>query len=409
MSLVYQSPVDALPLRRLADEARHFLTRRVLIGVSLAAFALVVLASVVTGLIRPEHNWDMAPYIAVSFEDRISDPEALHKAAWDATLEGVGDGQRYELTRGNPYNIDQFANPDHFFSQLTMYRVKVAYTETIRLLDHWVSPVMATAIIASVSTLFVGLALSYWAVRRDFAQGLLFATPTIVLAGYFDMALLATPDMMMAAFAIPGMYLASRGKAWSAVPFLLAMYLVRPDGIIFLFAMLLSALAFGRDRLPYLLTFAAAIVLYGPITAAANHPGWWPHFYFSIIELQNDMRGFSPAFDPLIYLKGIIRGISVALRYNNWPMIMGVLLLAWAYLAVKGRVGTRPQVMVMTAIILNFMGKFVTFPLPDDRVYFIFVVPFLMLVLEIWKPDFSLAGRRGSGERGVAKAEPRAA
>ena len=65
--------------------------------------------------------------------------------------------------------------------------------------------------------------------------------------------------------------------------------------------------------------------------------------------------------------------------------------------------------MVMTAIILNFMGKFVTFPLPDDRVYFIFVVPFLMLVLEIWKPDFSLAGRRGSGERGVVKAEPRAA
>ena len=121
------------------------------------------------------------------------------------------------------------------------------------------------------------------------------------------------------------------------------------------------------------------------------------------------MRGFSPAFDPLIYLKGIMRGISVALRYNNWPMIMGVLLLAWAYLAVKGRVGTRPQVMVMTAIILNFMGKFVTFPLPDDRVYFIFVVPFLMLVLEIWKPDFSLAGRRGSGERGVVKAEPRAA
>jgi hypothetical protein len=33
----------------------------------------------------------------------------------------------------------------------------------------------------------------------------------------------------------------------------------------------------------------------------------------------------------------------------------------------------------------------VTFPLPDDRVYFIFVAPFLMILLEAWKPDFSTA------------------
>jgi hypothetical protein len=382
-------PIDSAPMRELGRRVAAGMTARVLSTVAVTLFALFVLLSSLFGLVKPEHNWDMAPYIAASFEDRIQEPQALHAAAWEATRHGISDFQWYEITRGNKYIVDQFANPEHFASQLPMYRVKLGYIHALRFLDRIVEPVNATAIIGSLSTLAVGLVLLAWAVRHGFSQSLLLAAPVLLLAGYFDMAMLATPDMMMAAFGIPGIYLAAKGRFWLSVPFLLAMFLVRPDGIIFLFAMLLAALAFGQGRLPMLLAFLAAVLLYGPIADAAAHPGWWPHYYFSNIALQNDMRGFEPAFGVVPYLHGIIRGINIGLRFNNWPMIMAVLLLGWLLLAARGRGPDRSATLVLTAIVLCFLGKFVTFPLPDDRVYFIFVAPFLMILLEAWKPDFA--------------------
>ncbi|MEH6720047.1 MAG: hypothetical protein V7704_14285 [Aurantimonas endophytica] len=387
----FHRPIDSGPMRELGRRVAGFMTARVFSTLAVAAFALFVLLSSLFGLIKPEHNWDMAPYIAASLEDRYEGLQALHTAAWEATRYGISDFQWYEITRGNTYIVDQFANPDHFVSQLSMYRVKLGYILALRYLDRLVEPVTATAIVASLSTLVVGLVLLAWAVRHGFSQSLLLAAPVLLLAGYFDMAMLATPDMMMAAFGIPGIYLAAKGRYWLSVPFLLAMFLVRPDGIIFLFALLLAALAFGQGRLPMLLAFLAAVLMYGPIAEAAGHPGWWPHYYFSNIALQNDMRGFEPAFSIGAYLHGIVRGINVGLRFNNWPMIMAVLLLGWLLLAARGRGADRNATMVLTAIVLCFIGKYVTFPLPDDRVYFIFVAPFLMILLEAWKPDFATA------------------
>ena len=388
----FYRPIDSAPIRQIGHRLAALMTARVYATLAVGAFALFVLASSLIGLVKPEHNWDMAPYIAASMEDRIQEPQALHTAAWEATRQGISEGQWYLLTRSSPYNVDQYANPDHFASQLSMYRVKLGYVLALRYLSRLTEPVTATAIVASLSTLVVGLVLLAWAVRHGFSQSLLLAAPVLMLAGYFNMAMLATPDMMMAAFGIPGIYLAAKGRYWLSVPFLLAMFLVRPDGIIFLFALLLAALAFGQGRLPMLLAFLAAVLMYGPIAEAAGHPGWWPHYYFSNIALQNDMRGFEPAFSIGAYLHGIVRGINVGLRFNNWPMIMAVLLLGWLLLAARGRGADRSATMVLTAILLCFMGKYVTFPLPDDRVYFIFVAPFLMILLEAWKPEFSRAG-----------------
>ncbi|HEX2018414.1 MAG TPA: hypothetical protein VGO17_05695 [Aurantimonas sp.] len=391
MTTDFRRPIDSASIRQLGHRLAALMTARVYSTLAVGAFTVLVLLSTLFGLVKPEHNWDMAPYIAASMEDRIQEPQALHTAAWEATRHGVSEGQWYRITQSSPYIIDQYANPDHFVSQLSMYRVKLGYIVALRYLGQLVEPVTATAVIASLSTLVVGLVLLAWAVRNGFSQGLLFAAPALLLAGYFDMAMLATPDMMMAAFGIPGIYLVAKGRYWLSVPLLLAMFLVRPDGIIFLFALLLAALAFGQGRLPMLLAFLAAVLVYGPIADAAAHPGWWPHYYFSNIALQNDMRGFEPAFGVVAYLHGIVRGINVALRFNNWPMIMAVLLLGWLLLAARGRSVDRNATMVLTAIVLCFIGKYVTFPLPDDRVYFIFVAPFLMILLEAWKPDFSSA------------------
>ncbi|KQT86143.1 hypothetical protein [Aurantimonas sp. Leaf443] len=390
------SPFDGPALRRLGRGLREALTPRLMRAVSIGLFCAMVLLSAATAILKPEYNWDMGPYIAVSLEDRIADPVALHEAAWSGIRAAAPAGQWYTLSAGNPYNADLWANPRHFFSQLTMYRVKIGYTQAIRLLDHVVSPVMATILIGALSALGVGAIVLYWSVRGGFAESAALFLPVLVLAGYFNMALLATPDLFMAVFGLAGVYLVVHNRPWASVPFLLAMYLVRPDGIIFLFALLLSAIAFGYARLPMLLAFVAALLLYGPIAHAAGHPGWWPHFYFSNIQLQNDMTGFAPAFSVLDYLRGVARGLSVALRLNNWPMLMLLLAGGWVLLALNGLAPSRRGTMMLVALVLCFLGKFATFPLPDDRVYFLFVAAFAMVLFEAWKPRLDYRGTAAS-------------
>ena len=405
MSLVNHMthPIDSRPFRDIGLKLLSFATPKIMGRLAIALFGFVVLATTLFAAVKPELNWDMAPYIAVSLEDRVSDPVELHRQAWSGIKERASPAQWYHLTESNPYNADQWESPSDFFSQLTMYRVKIGYVESIRILDHIVDPVTATVIISSLSAFVLGLVMLYWMVRHDFMESAFLLTPVVLLAGYFDMGLLATPDLFMAVFGIGAVYLIVRGRPWISVPFLFAMYLVRPDGIVFIFALLLAALAFGHARLPMLLAFALSLLAYGPITRAAGHPGWWPHYYFSNVALQNDMTGFDPAFSVIDYLHGIVRGIKVSLTYNNWPMIMMVLIAGWALLALNGRSPNRRGTMMLVAIVLCFGGKFVTFPLPDDRVYFMFTVAFAAVLLEGWKPRFSLTPERLRALEGAAR------
>ncbi len=396
MSLVNHiaNPVDSRPFRSIGLKLASFATPKIMRRLAISFFGFVVLATTIFAVVKPDYNWDMAPYIAVSLEDRVSDPVELHRQAWAGIHERAPALQWYHLTESNPYNADQWQSPHDFFSQLTMYRVKIGYTEAIRVLDHMVDPVTATIIISSLSAFALGLLMLYWMVRNDFVEGAFLLTPIMLLAGYFDIGLMATPDLFMAVFGIAAVYLIVKDRPWISVPFLFAMFLIRPDGILFIFALLLAALAFGTARLPMLLALALGLLAYGPITHAAGHPGWWPHFYFSNVALQNDMTGFRPAFSVVDYLHGIVRGIKVSLTFNNWPMIMMVLIAGWALLALNGRSPGRCGTMMLVAIVLCFCGKFVTFPLPDDRVYFMLVVAFAAVLLEAWKPRFSLTPAR---------------
>ena len=104
--------------------------------------------------------------------------------------------------------------------------------------------------------------------------------------------------------------------------------LFRPDGIAFIFALLLAALLLGGRKAPLLSAFALSVGGYLLITGNLDHPGWWPHFLFSNVELQNDMTGFEPAFDLAFYIKGLMRGVSVGLRNNDWLHVCAILLFA---------------------------------------------------------------------------------
>ena len=368
------------------------LSKTVLDRAAITLFALFLIAMAAIGLKKPEYNWDMAPYIAAAIQTEGGNVEALHKKTWGMIEQRASDNQVYKLQAGNPYNLHLYQNPDAFYSMLPMYEVKVAYISAVRFLGKIANPVDATIWISVFSAIAFGGVCLLWMQRGQFLQAAPIVISVLLLAGFFYMPRIATPDLMFAAFCFGGIYLLLRDYDIAALPFLYVAFLVRPDNIIFLFALCLAAIIFSERKTGLFVLFGTALATYFWITSGNNHPGWWAHFYFSNVEIQNTMTGFHPEFAITDYFKGIARGISVSLQNNNWPKLMIVLLFAWGMLARAGKAPGRSGTVMLVAIILCFGGKFITFPLPDDRTYFVFVIAFAMILLEAWKPRLDLSG-----------------
>ena len=117
--------------RSLLDRAAALLMA--LTGMAIAAY----------GTLRPDYNWDMVAYVATALENRIDDPVALHAETWRLIDAGADQAEQFKLKQSNPYNLHQWQNPADFQSQLSMYRVKVAYVWLLGALEPVVGAVGA--------------------------------------------------------------------------------------------------------------------------------------------------------------------------------------------------------------------------------------------------------------------------
>ncbi len=378
---------------RLTRLARPLLGKTILDRAALTLFVLFVIAIAIIGVKKPEYNWDMAPYIAAAIKTDTISNEELHRKTWGMIEARASESQVYKLQAGNPYNLYQYQNPDAFVSMLPMYEVKIAYIATIRALTNLMDAVDAPVWISVISALIFGALVLWWMQQGGFLQGAPVVISIMLLSGYFYMARIATPDLLFAVFCLGGIYLMLRGRENLALPLLFTAFMIRPDNIIFLFALLLAAIAFNSKKTGAFALFAASLATYFWITGGNDHPGWWTHFYFSNVEIQNTMVGFKPDFSLTAYLKGLMRGISVSLQNNNWPKLMLVLIFAWALLARAGKLPDKKASAMLATIVLTFGGKFIVFPLPDDRTYFVYIVAFTLILLETWKPRLDLDDR----------------
>jgi len=338
--------------------------------------------------LRPDYNWDMVAYVATALENRTDSPEQLHAETWKAIGEGAREAQLYNLQYGNPYNRHQWENPADFESQLSMYRVKIGYIEALRVLEPFTGIIKA-AILLSILPLFgFGLICLSWLRRENALQGAVFLAPLLVVADLFHMTTAVTPDMLLAIVSIGAIYLLAKKQDLAACLLLFLSVFVRPDNIILVFALLLTAIAFGWRILPFAITFAASFAACMLISKFGGHPGWWAHFYFSCVEIQNSMANFHPDFSLAAFLKGYMRGVTVSLIDNDWPPLFLAILAGWALLWRAGRTGTGRENALMFALAIGTLGKFASFPLPDDRFYFVFIAGMAVLLIVMWKPRF---------------------
>lgn len=370
-----------------AERVVQWSTRRSVLDWA-GAFLLIVgvLASAAYGWLRPDYNWDMVAYIATALEDRFEDAETLHEQTWARVDPGATDAQEYHLKYSNPYNLHQWENPADFQSQLSMYRVKVAYIGLLRLLEPVTGLATASILLSVVPSFLVGLLCLWWLWRAEALQGAFFLLPLLLVADYSRMTSASSPDMLLAVVSLAAIYALWRGREWLGCLLLFASVFVRPDNIILIFALLIAAILFNWRKVPFLVTFLASFVACLAISKLGDHPGWWAHFYFSCFQIQNSMTGFDPDFSLATMIRGYVRGVVVALQFNDWPAIFLGLVAGWALLARNGRMGEPRANALAFALVIGTLGKFASFPLPDDRFYFVFIVGLALVLVASWKP-----------------------
>ncbi|RWK06331.1 hypothetical protein [Mesorhizobium sp.] len=357
--------------------------------IAATAFSLYILLTAFTAWFMPDANWDMLPYLAIAEEGAFPDPQALHDYAYSTVKAGVTAGDYKTLTDdGGGFRSHMTENAADFHSLLGMYRIKFLYAEILSSLSHVVSPVDAMRLVQVFSVLLFGAITLAW-LR---AEGALALAPVVgaflIMADFGDAARASTPDLLCSALFLGGLFAYVRGREAATAILLFLAFMARPDNIVFLAIFAVLLVAFRQKAWGALAGFAASFVAYFAISHWAQHPGWWPHLWFSSIEQHYNMDGFEPPFSAAAYLKAFAASVVRAINVNSWVGVSVLALAGWYGLDRAGFRLDRRAGILLAALVLGVLAKFTVFPIHDTRIYFPNLLPpFLLLaapLMALW-------------------------
>ncbi|RAZ89264.1 hypothetical protein DPM33_20205 [Mesorhizobium hawassense] len=364
------------------------------------AFSLYILLTAATAWFMPDANWDMLAYLAIAEEGTHPDPQALHDYAYGTVKAGVSAADYQTLTDdGGGFRSHMAENAADFHSLLGMYRIKFLYAEVLSSLSHVVSPVEAMRLVQVVSVLLFGVITLSW-LR---AEGALALAPVVgailIMADFGGAARASTPDLLCSALFLGGAFAYVRKREVSTAVLLFLAFMARPDNIVFLAIFAVLLVAFRERAWGALAGFAASFVAYFAISHWAQHPGWWPHLWFSSIEQHYNMDGFEPVFSVAAYLKAFAASVVRAISVNSWVGVSVLALAGWYGLSRAGFRLDRRAGILLAALVLGVLAKFTVFPIHDTRIYFPNLLPpFLLLaapLMALWAAA-SQGGRRAA-------------
>ncbi|RWK55348.1 hypothetical protein [Mesorhizobium sp.] len=363
-----------------------------------AAFTLYILLTAVTAWFLPDANWDMLPYLAIAEEGTYRDVQALHDYAYGTVRDGVSsDDYKILIDDGGGFRSHMAGNAGDFHSLLGMYRIKFLYAEILSTMSSVMSPVEAMRAVSVLSVLLFGVIALLW-LRSEGALALApVAGAVLMMAEFGDAARAATPDLLCSALFLGGLFAYVRGREVATAILLFLAFMARPDNIVFLAVFAVLLVAFRQKAWGALTGFAASLVAYFAISHWAQHPGWWPHLWFSTIEQHYNMNGFDPPFSAVAYLQAFAVSVIRAVSLNNWVGI-SVLALVGCYAASRAGFNLdRRAGILFAALVLGVLAKFTVFPIHDTRIYFPNLIPpFLLLAgpfMALWA---SIKGHRAA-------------
>ncbi|MDX8439206.1 hypothetical protein [Mesorhizobium australafricanum] len=350
-------------------------------SIGAAAFSLYILLTAVTAWFMPDANWDMLPYLAIAEEGTYPDPQALHDYAYSTVREGVSAGEYKTLTDdGGGFRSHMAENAADFHSLLGMYRIKFLYAEILSSLSHVVSPVDAMRLVQVLSVLLFGAITLAW-LRTEGALALApVVGAVLIMADFGGAARASTPDLLCSALFLGGLLAYVRKRETATAVLLFLAFMARPDNIVFLAIFAVLLVAYRERALGAVAGFAASFIAYFAISHWAQHPGWWPHLWFSSIEQHYNMVGFEPPFSVAAYLKAFAASVIRAISVNSWVGVSVLALAGWYGLSRAGFGLDRRTGILLAALVLGVLAKFTVFPIHDTRIYFPNLLPpFLLL------------------------------
>jgi hypothetical protein len=399
--MLTKSPVPTSLLDRLPEAGLAWgegTYARLAVPIGAAAFALYILLIAVTAWFIPDANWDMLPYLAIAEEGTYPDVQALHEYAYGTVKAGVSAGDYKTLVDdGGGFRSHMAGNAADFHSLLGMYRVKFLYAEILSTVSSVMSPVAAIRAVSVLSVLLFGAIALLW-LR---SEGALALAPVVgavlIMAEFGDAARAATPDLLCSALFLGGLYAHVRGREVATAILLFLAFMARPDTIVFLTVFAVLLVAFRQKAGGALAGFAASLVAYIAISHWAQHPGWWPHLWFSSIEQHYNMNGSDPPFSAVAYLRAFAASLVRAVSLNNWVGVSVLALAGWYAASRAGFKLDRRAGILFAALVLGVLAKFTVFPIHDTRIYFPNLIPpFLLLAgpfMALWA---SIKGHRAA-------------
>lgn len=339
---------------------------------------------------RPGYNWDMTAYVSTVLENRIEDPVARHAETWRIIEQGASADDLQKLRFASEYSRHQWENPDDFATMLNFYRMKVGYIELARLVEPIFGLDKGLILLSIVPSVMFGFFCLWWLNREDVLEGAIILTPALALVDYLHMFTVVSPDMLGTVLTGLAVFSMTRNKDGVACALLLSAIMLRPDSIVLLFAFVIAALLFGWNKTLYLLTFLVGVVIVLTLQKSGGYVGWWRHLYFSLIEQVGTLVNFDPPFSFAVMSKAYANGAAVALATNRWPAALLLMVIIWGLIYRAGRL-KQPRInAIIFALAISVAGKFASFPLPEDRLYFPAIACMALLLVIALKPRFDL-------------------
>ena len=347
-------------------------------------FLLFVLAITTVAVFQPGYSFDLVAYFGatLSFINPTADP----MQAWELLRQAAPDAVYQDLSASNDYRLAQSSDPSAFASNMPLYSAKIGYIYLL----HWLSAplgfVKAALWSSHVAGLLLGLICLIWMVREKCLQGAPLVAAVLLASNYFDALSYPSPDIIASMLTLAAIYLWLKQREMPAIALLFIAFLFRPDTLIIVFALLLASLAYGQSVKRIGALFVALLASSVGIRNLTDHPGWWVHYYFSTVQIQNTLVGFEPAFSVMAWAKGQARGVFMSLTEFNWPVLLTFIVAATLALKQAGMVFGARRGTLMLACFLAIGGKFVVFPLPDDRIYMVLILAMTLLLIDTLQP-----------------------
>ncbi|MEX1181810.1 MAG: hypothetical protein WEF86_01145 [Gemmatimonadota bacterium] len=254
---------------------------------------------------RPHYNWDMVAYIGVAFRFAGASDEVAHERTYRALRQSV-PAEDYELlTQADAYRRTVAADYRAFAQQLPFYSVKPIYPLKIALLTQTgVDPVRASVIVSGAAYLLIGAILFLW--LSSFLRGFTIVAVTWVIMSLpfmLDLARGSTPDAMSTAVVLTALWLLMEKEwLWPALALLVVSIGVRPDNLLWVFAIAGYAAVRLRNVRVAALFSAAGTAVYLLLASWSDNAGWRTLFHHSFVE----RLAFPQDFEPVLTVPGYV-------------------------------------------------------------------------------------------------------